>query len=491
MDGGFTWHQANYPPDSYGNNKGRYPTPSCFTFKDQNEGWFCGHFGSPDIYRTMDGGDTWYPLLVNVGSASIYFNRGNRRLFCISGISLNFSDDGVNFTSFKISEGSIAIAFSDDIHGIITGGNYAARTPPILMYTVDGGYTWNPSSQVGEQYGPIGINGSETFFMMPEQGLSSLQPTGCLLKSNDGGANWERIYQYQFSAATYLVTGTLQYNANGIYFQTTPESSEGIMMSDDSGRTFHSLCGPTNNGDTRFYVRDSFIYAGDKSGGLWLNTTGIGSNSTPELSINKISVPAPLKCQNFDTTFTLTFFDSCNGIQAKLLSASISGSNNFSFSSPSAIPRTIHPNDSLIISYDPVYFQPDTAQLHLRFHLGWKDFDTVISLFGAGRIPKENVKFIPSLSQSSASAGSNIDLFIVPDKAISGKGLQSISFDLHYNADLLDESSRVFSTSIPGAVITVVQRRPHPCPSPTGRGRYMWVLPALISRLIRSFQSQM
>jgi hypothetical protein len=252
----------------------------------------------------------------------------------------------------------------------------------------------------------------------------------------------------------------LQYNKEGIFFQTAFDNSEGIMMSEDSGYSFHSICGPSNYIDTRFYVCNNFIYAGDKQGGLWLNTTGIGSNSTPQLSITKINTPALLQCQKFDSLISFTFFDSCANTQAKLVSALISGSNNFSFSSPSVIPRTIHPNDSLIISYNPINSKPDTAQLHLRFHLGWKDFDTTIWLFGAGRIPKENVKFIPSLSQSAAWAGTITDLYVMPDKAISGKGLQSISFDLNYNADLLDESSRVFSTGIPGAVITVGTESP-------------------------------
>jgi hypothetical protein len=134
----------------------------------------------------------------------------------------------------------------------------------------------------------------------------------------------------------------------------------------------------------------------------------------------------------------------------------ISGSQNFSFFTASAIPYTIHPNDPLTISYDPQTLTPDIAQLHLKFHLGWKDFDTTISLLGEGRIPKATVKFIPSLSANSATAGTDIHLFVKPDKIISGRLLDSITFELTYVGDLLDYR-KMISTSIANATITTGQ----------------------------------
>lgn len=303
-------------------------------------------------------------------------------------------------------------------------------------------------------------------------------------------------------------------------------------------------------------LTNSFIYAGDKHGGLWLNTTGIGSNSTPQISNINVALQTTT-CHSQDSVITFTFFDSCNGIQAKLVSASLSGSNNFSLISPSNIPRTIHPNDSIIVRYQPSSLFSDNATLHLRFHLGWKDFDTVISLSasinpvpksqftysplklksalckpsdsviifsfsdsctgtqatllsadlqgsgsfsfstpsslprvvhpsdsirisyntqsqgqetarltlhfrlglkdfdtvitlsGDGRLPAETVSFIPTSPNYTANHGSEFDIAFKPDKAIADKGLDSITFDLVYNADLLDESNRYVSTNIP------------------------------------------
>src|SRR5258708_3247364 len=87
-------------------------------------------------------------------------------------------------------------------------------------------------------------------------------------------------------------------------------------------------------------------------------------------------------CKPRDSIITITFFDSCNGHQAKLLNASISGSGNFSLTAPFNTPRTIHQGDSILVHYAPKGSLSDSAALHLKFHLGWKDFDTAIALTG-------------------------------------------------------------------------------------------------------------
>jgi len=686
-DGGLTWQKVSYPID----NKGLFPTPGCFTFKDQFEGWFCGHLG-PDIFRTIDGGMTWSQTFANASLVGIqYIGTNNRVIASSSGNTFWYSLDGINFINTPIlnSEFMAGIAFSDNLHGIISpSAESFGSSVNKLLYTIDGGgATWNQSVQIGEHYGPIGIKGTSIFYALSEDDVSLMGQTGTLIRSDDGGINWRKTYQYTNNTNYKSVTGTLQYNSESLFLQTSPDNSEGIMFSRDSGNSFYSICGPSNYFDTRFYVRDSFIYAADKFGGLWLNTTGIGSNSTPQLSIaNKLSFQTDA-CKSKDSIITITFFDSCNGLQAKLVNASIvgtsnfslvapfnsprtihandsiivhydpsaslsdsaslhlrfhlgwknfdteiqlvgtasfhptaqlsltklnfpgncsyrdslitiscfdscsgtpatldsislegsknfsllapstfpkvihsndsllvrydpltsgndtsilhlhfhlgakeidtaitlygvrdifpeskfsasqiklltsgcssvdsiitfsffdscsnsqaelvnavlQGSNNFSFSSPSAIPRTIHPDDSLLVSYNPNSSTADTASLHLRFHLGWKDFDTVIMLTGAGRIPKENVQFIPSLSANAVSAGSSVDILIKPNKPISGRALQSISFDLNYNSDLLD-GGKIFSTGIPGASITVgPEKNPSPSiPLPKLRAR--------------------
>ena len=418
LDGGKTWHEITAisgGPGLIGVN------PRCFTFKNSMEGWFGGG-SDTGFYKTTDGGDSWVISIPYPIAYEIFYVPLTDKVILTGG-----------------TNGGLGIAFSDSIHGIISA-NENGNSLSTLRYTTDAGVSWQSTTELNEEYQPIGIKGTLTFYALREfTAGANPSPIAALDISNDGGATWKKIYQYHNTDPYFSVTGTLQYNKFGIYFQTVPDTSEGIMMSEDGGYTFHSICGPTNAADTRFYVRDCFMYAGDKYGGLWLNTTGIGSNSTPQIVFNKLEIPqAVLGCRQIDSAITFTFFDSCANTQAKLDTAFMSGSANFSFSSPSAIPRTIHPNDSLIISYNPSSIQPDTAQLHLRFHLGWKDFDTVVSLFGAGRIPKETVRFVPSSAIYSAQAGNFVDISYLPNKNISGRGLNSVSFDLTFNGDLLD-----------------------------------------------------
>ncbi|MEI8134960.1 MAG: hypothetical protein WCH46_07765 [bacterium] len=445
-DGGATWHLVNYPKTFFN----QYPEPVSFTFKNSLEGWFFS-------CRTTDGGDNWTPTnqppiqgddiaYVKASDMVIYVYPANSNYF--------IANDGMNFTEQTIpgytsAGANVSITFSDSFHGIIVhSGTYIA-------YTDDGGLSWKVSQFIfSEMWQPVGISGTETFFGISEDGGATPSNTGQVIRSIDGGKTWLRLYKYP-NTQSQCLTGAIQYGWDmNLFFQTTLDGSEGVMTSSDSGITFHSICGPVNRVDTRFYVRDTFIYAGDKYGGLWLNTTGIGSNSTPQLSTLSISAPPLLLCENFDSALTFTFFDSCNNIQAKLLSAVMTGSPSFTFSSASAIPRTIHPEDSLVISYDPQSSLPDTAELHLRFHLGWKDFDTTIHLFGAGRIPKENVRFVASSPTYSAIAGQGVSVSYASDKNISARNLDSISFDLIFDGDVLDYQT--ISTSIVGASVTFV-----------------------------------
>jgi photosystem II stability/assembly factor-like uncharacterized protein len=415
------------------------------------------------LYRTNDGGETWSFVNGTKGHcSSVYYNPNNNLLFINfwGQASLMSFDDGLSWQKWQGSfpanggngdQAGNGFSFWDSAHGLTTklGG---INTP--FLITSDGGLTWQESSFTEECWQPLSIIGTSIAFAFCEYF------TQLLYRSDDYGMTWKQVFRYTTDGC---IRGNLEH--------LITESTNGMFVSNDSGLTWYSICGPESPWDNRFqFVNDSIIAGGipfrDPGNYLWINTTGIGSNSTPQLSTTS-KIFNGLGCDSkFDSLITFTFFDSCNGIQATLVSASISGSNNFSFSSPSAIPRTIHPDDSLIISYNPASALPDTSQLHLRFHLGWKDFDTTIQLFGAGRIPKETVQFIPSSKNYSARSGSVVTVSYTPDKNISARNLDSISFDLDFDGDLLNYRS--ISTSIPGASISAALTLPlSRC---TGRG---------------------
>src|SRR5688572_20164876 len=291
IDGGYTWKAISYLP----NAPNGYPTPHNFSFKNQLEGWWCGWFET-GFYRTVDGGNTWelVPTMSNWAASGMYYLKSLNKLICSDGTPFFYTTDNVTFQQppVRTPHSTISVSFSDDLHGIFSYTNPWQG----MAYTTDGGITWVETLVHSEFFQPVGIPNSQTFFAISEACIPDPSKAGTVVRSDDGGVTWKELYKYPIFGND-LVTGMMQAGKNmSLFFQTTTDGSEGIMMSLDSGKTFTSMCGPVNFEDTRFYVRDTFIYAGDKYGGLWLNSTGIGSNSTPQLSKNSISLDSRL-CQ--------------------------------------------------------------------------------------------------------------------------------------------------------------------------------------------------
>jgi photosystem II stability/assembly factor-like uncharacterized protein len=399
FDGGKTFTSINYPQDVGGG----YTIPHRFSFKDSLQGWFSGVDGR-SIFETLDGGVTW-KIIYSGPISGLYYVPTTNLLIC-SHISKSYTStsDGVVFNTVDRLDVSStrSITFSDGMHGIIS----ATDDINSILITSDGGINWTPVNFHSEFYHPVGVEGTQRFYVMSE--ACRTNKNNILFRSNDGGLNWNQLFSYKQSDL-YLTTGTVQYGINeNIFFQTTEEGGDGIMMSIDSGVSFFSICGPSTRGDTKFFVRDTFIYAGDKYGSLWLNTTGIGSNSTPILSKSSIALQAQ-NCSDIFDTVTFTLFDSCNGRQATLLDVSLNGSTKFSLNS-GLVPRSIHPNDTLAIQYKPTSdLAEDTAIIHLGFKLGWKEFDTSITLIGKGYKAKDFITstFAPDTVYSNTINCSN------------------------------------------------------------------------------------
>jgi hypothetical protein len=440
LDGGILWQKISYPISPFPANS--YTPPYCFTFKDKFIGWFCG-FQGYSILKTTDGGNTWNLSGDGTGSLSAtgihYVESTGRLIGSVVGAPYFYStDEGSTYQAgiFPGFGGGVSVTFSDENHGMLSS-TQTSPAPPLgdhILYTADGGLTWNNTLFFYEFFQPIGIPNTPIFFAISELGPN----VGQVVRSDDGGSTWKKLAKYNNPNTLYSITGTMQYGSEmRLFFQTTTDAADGIMMSEDTGNSFFSICGPTNDQDTRFFVRDTFIYAGDRYGGLWLNTTGIGSNSKPILSSDAI-IFRPLTCSGEERIINFTFFDSCNNRQAKLLNASITGNPVFSITK-GAEQRIIHPDDSLVIVYTPDSSSKDTdsGQVHLQFKLGWKTFDTTISLLGLGKIVADSIAFIPSLTRNIIASEQVTEYLISPSKAVSGKNLSEVTFDVTLDADLV------------------------------------------------------
>lgn len=188
-------------------------------FADDARGWVIGdpidgHFV---LLATDDGGASWRELdrapaaepgeAAFAASGSSVAARGGRVYVATGGSVARVSrsaDDGESWAwantpvaSGRASSGVFSIAFADDRHGVIVGGDYLApeQSAASAAFTLDGGRTWHPAERmpsgyrscvcVASSFGPgvrfaVGTNGADL--------------------SRDGGRTWSSIHGEGFHA---------------------------------------------------------------------------------------------------------------------------------------------------------------------------------------------------------------------------------------------------------------------------------------------------
>ncbi|MEI8135289.1 MAG: T9SS type A sorting domain-containing protein [bacterium] len=253
-------------------------------FKDQSNGWCTIFHVAGDLpdgggcYRTTDGGETWTLLKGTSGLCnSVYFNR-NSHLLVLSfwkSPAIRSLDEGISWNTIPFSsDNTNGFAFFDDNHALLSRVPSGAIN---FLLTSDGGLSWQTSSFAAEAYQPLAIFGTSTAFAICENTSENK-----LFRTDDFGQSWHLLYQFD-PRNTFQVSGCICGSFNRLVIQASFPSS--IMISTDSGATWESICGPSSNGDTRFYVHGDSIFAGDLLGNLFLNTSGSGS--APRIQIEK------------------------------------------------------------------------------------------------------------------------------------------------------------------------------------------------------------
>ena len=88
--------------------------------------------------------------------------------------------------------------FTDDTHGWVVGGQGGTtydRLKPVVLFTADGGQTWEDRLQASGINFPRGEWGWKIQFLTPQLGFVSLEneSAAAILKTVDGGETWKRI----------------------------------------------------------------------------------------------------------------------------------------------------------------------------------------------------------------------------------------------------------------------------------------------------------
>ncbi|MDP4200871.1 MAG: hypothetical protein Q8922_11480 [Bacteroidota bacterium] len=280
-DGGLNWHGVRLPFEGFPLNYG----VEDFTFEDGHTGWLADY---NFIRKTTDAGLFWTPLgPANGGGESnvaIYFDTDSKRLLSsfwqLSNIDSNVrasSDSGLTWTMFGRLHGGFAFS---GLNGVVTAVNQ--YPPSVALYTTDGGVTWAESGFSDECWQPACFPGTSTFFAASES-------MNRVSRSDDGGKTWRIINALAppfTNDSTVVLSGCIRADKCGnLYVQT---HYKGILMSADTGVSWHSIGGPSAFTDVRFWISDDYIYAGDG-----LNNLPGGNNPSKVWRYRLSSPPAP------------------------------------------------------------------------------------------------------------------------------------------------------------------------------------------------------
>ncbi|MDP4198510.1 MAG: hypothetical protein Q8902_02940 [Bacteroidota bacterium] len=381
-DNGVTWSATTTPGSS--------AIVKQFAFRDPNQGWCATDEG---LWATTDGGLHWTAAAYAGNNiVSVGYNSTVSELIAVnwSNSASQSSDLGTNWSTCAPTQQN-GVTFSG-LNGVMS----TFQSIQGFLYTTNGGQTWTPlaSKLFTECWSPYGVPGTTMFFAIGEK-------TGQVFRSSDGGMSWSSTYRFTTPIPTGAIMGTL---AN-LFVQT----SNGFYCSTDQGTTWHSVCGPPNSRDTRFYSKGKEIFAGDGARTLWYNPDGTGSSST--LSIDNLMLRMTgARCHITDSMIRLTMSGICTGgvlTKAQILS----GAPSF-FVGLVNLPKIMIGRDSIAVGYTPSKSLLDSGKLLLEFNTGTKIIDTIISLYGTGQY-SSNYGHVAQLSMVSPYACITKDTMLV------------------------------------------------------------------------------
>ncbi len=399
------------------------------------------------------GGGGW---LIGGGDPTGRFNIVYNILGGNAGKVLNSNNLACNNTTYGAMDGEKQSAFTDEWNGTFPRGTQKFTKPSVLT---DGVQICKDSSV------QLFATGAIKYYWRPENKVSNTQDSTPIVRP-DSTTNFvvemtdrrgcvfiDTVKVEVYHPASAKIIGESIVCDSSIILYYTQEGRKDVTYQ-WSGKGFID----TSTFSDTLQVQ----WGANTSGYLILNTvvnaTGctdrdslpikVGSNSNLYLSLNNQFLYSS-NCNAVEDTLIFTLFDSCNGRQAELLETSISGSSRFSVAG-GAVPRTIVTDDTLRIIYtpDPNSALDESASLRMKLKLGWKVFDTVITITGRNITPRLDITLTPTLTTNNIIAGDAAECTVYSSERIENRGLNSVSFDLIYDDDLLEVASIISQNGI-------------------------------------------
>ncbi|ESZ51701.1 hypothetical protein X731_03745 [Mesorhizobium sp. L2C054A000] len=183
----------------------------CMSFTSPIDGWVGSITRRQRLWKTEDG-KTWTDMtarLPPLPSAICGISSPSKGVVFASGTQypnreaavMHTTDGGLTWNSISMAAHAnllIDTYFVDDLHGWVVGGNGGTtydQLKPVVMFTSDGGKTWENKLQNSGIDFPTGEWGWKIQFLNPQVGFVSLEndTAAAILKTTDGGQTWKRI----------------------------------------------------------------------------------------------------------------------------------------------------------------------------------------------------------------------------------------------------------------------------------------------------------
>ena len=354
------------------------------------------------LYLTTNGGQNWAQLFPDAISQppfnQVAFNGSASSLVAVSYNTSTLyvsSDRGVTWsqsqTTFSGSTAALCFAIARDktiyVESYIGGSGWVNASQ-------DGGTTWGvDGGAVDGDSNTLSADScdAQRLYLVNENTVARTNNITCIELSTDGGASWRATN----SRALDYYSGSMASTANVLYVGTVPNGGDGVLRSTDRGITWKNIGGPTEDFDTRTIaaIDNNTVLVMDSSGNIWRTNNSGGDSLTLPSSINTaLLLPnEPAQIEQFscstpvDTSIALAL-TGCGSPTGVLDSAWITGSPTFQISDTRAAPRSLAMLDSILVSYLSDQ-SADSAELHLRFDLGFGARDTTVLLIGHSASP--------------------------------------------------------------------------------------------------------
>ena len=368
-----------------------------FAFKTELVGWSAMYDSAKGaIYKTLDGGLTWSASSQEGLFDIVGYSPATNRLFASDFDSTFYSTDDGGTWNLLFQEAHFNFEFSTPLNGV-AGGALGSN----LIYTSDGGITWLHSTLPGDEYQPLAIQGTKTFFAICERGPN----TSTLFRSDDGAVTWQSVYHFSPSDT---VTGAIVGNLCFLFIQT----SRGVFESNDEGKTWYTFSfSPGNRKDVGMWSNGNNTYAPEAFN--FRNDLGV---QLFELIIlpKVVASDTEFNCSSLSKAFHIAIANDCHN--SILQNLGLVGSTAFQLVHHPVLPDTLRADDSLEIRYWPISAKPDTAHVILNLCTPAGFLDTTITIYGSGLPQAKPILLVSSVNAVTCSQlDTSVSFFVTED----------------------------------------------------------------------------